>query len=151
MLSVAEHPGLFSTARAPRERSVSLGHMSNARHEKTVPWGTRNDAHFWTAKVKPLLPLLLNVTQHPSGVSSSSDPKAFPSLSTLLLMRRHHFLVANDTMGHCSTSVLPRQNKPGWFQLPECLAGEGREVPAPAPRAPMGAVRLCPCGSVPAT
>lgn len=38
---------------------------------------------------------------------------------------------------------------PGWFQLPEWVAWEGKEVPALAPCAPAGTAWLCLCGSVP--
>lgn len=42
VLSVTEHPGLSFTPCAMWEHSVSLGHMSNARHEKIFPWGSQN-------------------------------------------------------------------------------------------------------------
>lgn len=95
VLSVTEYPGLSFTPCATWELSVSLGHMSNARHEKIFPWDTQNlyAFAFRVSKVRFLFSMLLDIAQHPRSVFLFSDRKVFLSMSTLSLKWWHYFWI----------------------------------------------------------
>lgn len=87
VLSVTEHPGLSFTPCAAWEHSVSLGHMSNARHEKTFPRGTQNYTHLLSGYQKlsscfPSCLILLSILGVPlfsvtTKLSSRCQPNYF--------------------------------------------------------------------------